>query len=161
MNTPISYPIAKLLKKKGFDIPVNSCYSGDEFCLNYSIINQYSQEYFEDKGECLIIPYSPFDRSVYLETINFNDWGDNSYSAPEQWQIMEWLRVNHGIHIEVSCDVYGELWYANLFVCSKEVWEDEDKRHNILTANRKFINEHKSKQEAYESAFDYILNELI
>jgi hypothetical protein len=80
---------------------------------------------------------------------------------PEQWQIVEWLRINHGIHVEVSCDVYGELWYANLFVCSKEVWEDEDKRHNILTANRKFINEHKSKQEAYSAAFDYILNELI
>jgi hypothetical protein len=96
-------------------------------------------------------------REVHLSLeLNYKE-----YNAPEQWQIVEWLRINHGIHVEVSCDVYGELWYANLFVCSKEVWEDEDKRHNILSAHNKFINEHKSPQEAYSAAFDYILNELI
>jgi len=79
----------------------------------------------------------------------------------QQWQIVEWLRINHGIHVEVSCYVYGELWYANLNVCSKEVWEDEDKRHNILTAYHKFNNGHKSKKEAYSAAFDHILNKLI
>jgi hypothetical protein len=83
------------------------------------------------------------------------------YSAPEQWQVIEWLRINHGIHLEVSCDVYGELWFVKLEVCSKEVWDDLDKRHNILTAHRKFNNEHKSPQEAYSAAFDYILNDLI
>jgi hypothetical protein len=82
-------------------------------------------------------------------------------SAPEQWEVVEWLRINHGIHVEVSCDVYGELWFVKLEVCSKEVWDDLDKRHKILTAHRKFNNEHKSKQEAYSAAFDYILNNLI
>jgi len=85
----------------------------------------------------------------------------NNSRPPEQWQVIEWLRINHGIHLEVSCDVYGKLWFVKLEVCSKEVWDDLDKRHNILTANRKFINEHKSKQEAYSAAFDYILNNLI
>jgi predicted DNA-binding protein (UPF0278 family) len=75
--------------------------------------------------------------------------------------LVEWLRINHSIHVEVSCDVYGELWFVKLEVCSKEVWDDLDKRHKILTAHRKFNNEHKSKQEAYSAAFDYILNNLI
>jgi hypothetical protein len=105
--------------------------------------------------------YTPKFTVHGLRNLIRNSELDDFYSAPEQWQIVEWLRINHGIHVEVSCDVYGEFWYVNLKVCSKEVWEDEDKRHNILTANRKFINEHKSKQEAYSAAFDYILNKLI
>ena len=98
----------------------------------------------------------------HLIKINLSlELNNDEYDAPEQWQVIEWLRVNHGIHVEVSCDVYGKLWFVKLEVCSKEVWDDLDKRHNILTANRKFINEHKSKQEAYSAAFDYILNKLI
>jgi hypothetical protein len=96
-------------------------------------------------------------KDYHLSGSKFN----NSISAPEQWQVIEWLRVNHGIHLGVSCDAYGKFWYANLNVCSKEVWEDEDKRHNILSAHFKFNNEHKSPQEAYSAAFDYILNNLI
>jgi hypothetical protein len=121
--------------------------------------------------------YATFEQAKKLKEKRFNeicfswysDVGDRilygaaemDFKAPEQWQVVEWLRVNHGIHLEVSCDVYGELWFVKLEVCSKEVWDDLDKRHKILTAHRKFNNEHKSKQEAYSAAFDYILNNLI
>ena len=97
------------------------------------------------------------DSGYVLDTLG----NSHLIERPEQWQVVEWLRVNHGIHLEVSCDVYGELWFANLKVCSKEVWEDEDKRHNIITAHQKFDNQHKSKQEVYSAAFDYVLNNLI
>ena len=107
-------------------------------------------EYYLEDG----IDYS------YTKPENWNLKPD-TVSRPEQWQVVEWLRVNHGIHLGVSCDAYGKFWYANLNVCSKEVWEDEDKRHNILSAHYKFNNEHKSSQEAYSAAFDYILNNLI
>ena len=94
---------------------------------------------------------------------NFTDMGFNSdyYTAPEQWQVVEWLRVNHGIWIIVEGDSYGDYWYVKLTVCSEEVYEDLDKRHGIISAHRKFNNEHNSPQEAYSAAFDYILKELI
>jgi len=121
----------KKLKEKGFNVP----------CVNY-----YTPKFTE--------------HGFKLTPIRNSELGD-FYSAPEQWQIVEWLRINHGIHVEIICDCYGELWYAYLKVCSREVWEDEDKCHNILTAYQKFNNEHKSKKEAYSAVFDYILNKLI
>ena len=86
---------------------------------------------------------------------------ESGYSIPEQHQVVEWLRVNHGIWVYVESDCYGELWYVELTVCSQEVWEDLDKRHGIISAPRKFNNEHKSPQQAYSAAFDYVLKELI
>lgn len=102
MNTHVDFEIAKLLKEKGFDIPVLSYYDGDRFCLNYSIINQYIQEYIEDKGDCLIIPYTSGEGSLYLETINFNGWGVNNYSAPTIAEVVMWLYEKHGIWISVN-----------------------------------------------------------
>jgi len=136
----------KKLKEKGFDLECNSFYNFHKPQIN---------------GLRGLVTPREHNSGIYQDHNGETEDDDLICSAPEQWQIVEWLRVNHGIHIEVSCDVYGELWYANLFVCSKEVWEDEDKCHNILTAHHKFNNEHKSKKEAYSAAFDYILNELI
>ena len=84
-----------------------------------------------------------------------------SISIPEQWQVIEWLRVNHGIWINIEPEEYGQYYYVKLNVCSQELWEDLDKRHEVITAHRKFNNEHKTPQEAYSAAFDYILNDLI
>jgi hypothetical protein len=88
-------------------------------------------------------------------------WSNSFIERPEQWQVVEWLRVNHSIWVSVVTDCYGESWYVNLDVCSKEVWENVDKRHDILSAYRKFNNEHSSPQEAYSAAFDYVLNNLV
>lgn len=70
MENFVSFELAKLLKEKGFDNPVLSYYDSNRFCLNYSIINQYVQEYIEDKGNCLIIPYTSGVGSLDL-FINF------------------------------------------------------------------------------------------
>jgi hypothetical protein len=78
-------------------------------------------------------------------------------TAPEQWQVIEWLRVVHGIWVNVKCDCYGEFWYVELLVASKEIWNDLDRRCNIISAHREFLNEHDSPQEAYSAAFDYLL----
>jgi hypothetical protein len=142
----VTFEQGKKLKEKGFNVECRNYYLEKDKALHEGFEDEYWGDYRCRNWNADVIGIKPFQGFV---------------SAPEQWQIVEWLRVNHGIHIEVSCDVYGELWYANLFVCSKEVWEDEDKRHNILTANRKFINEHKSKKEAYSAAFEHTLNKLI
>jgi hypothetical protein len=74
-------------------------------------------------------------------------------SAPEQWQIVEWLRINHGIWVSIhlSSKYNGENCFKYTIVKGEIV-------------GIRFISEannFKSPQEAYSAAFDYILNNLI
>jgi hypothetical protein len=64
------------------------------------------------------------------------------WEAPEQWQVVEWLRVNHGIwvSIRVSNNKFN-LLVTNL-------------SGDILFNDSAF----NTPQEAYSAAFDYILN---
>jgi len=80
-----------------------------------------------------------------IET-NFNSV-DIICSAPEQWQVIEWLRINYGIWIGVELyhNMDGKLFSSF-----------------IQTNNKKqSFNGNKTPQEAYSVAFDYILKELI
>jgi aromatic ring-cleaving dioxygenase len=70
-----------------------------------------------------------------------------SFSAPEQWQVVEWLRVNHGIHIVIMPKQLPDnsvVYY---------IWKGKK-----ATFKETFYN---SPQEAYSAAFNYILNNLI
>jgi hypothetical protein len=113
--TYITFEQAKWLKEKGFDescrMLINGAY--EPFHLNL-IETQYFQ-----------------NNSVLLK---------DCYSAPEQWQVVEWLRVNHGIWI----------WVEN--------YPNEDNfTPQIPKANlSKILGYYKSPQEAYSAAFDYI-----
>jgi hypothetical protein len=67
---------------------------------------------------------------------------------PEQWQVIEWLRINHDIHVTYDIGLtgcYGLIQYrhskGSLYL-SKWVNEQE--------------NPFSSPQEAYSAAFDYI-----
>jgi len=75
--------------------------------------------------------------------------------------VVEWLRINHGIWVEIKPECYGNHWYVNLNICSREAWDNLYKRNEVLSAFREFNNEHPTPQEAYSAAFDYILNNLI
>jgi hypothetical protein len=130
---------ANRLKEKEFDLPTYAYYSG---------LNFYTGEY-KNHSQTTI-----GDTPMHKMLIGYT-------SAPEQWQVVEWLRVNHGIWINIEPEEYGQYYYVKLNVCSQELWEDLDKRHEVITAHRKFNNEHKTPQEAYSAAFDYILNDLI
>ncbi len=61
--------------------------------------------------------------------------------APEQWRVVEWLRVNHGIFIEIC------------------YWKS-DKQFQWKIDNE-FGKQFDTPQEAYSAAFDYVLNNLI
>ena len=69
---------------------------------------------------------------------------------PEQWQVVEWLRVNHDIHVTYDVGMtgyYGLIKYREaekLLYLSKWINEQE--------------NPLRSPQEAYSAAFDYIFN---
>jgi hypothetical protein len=75
-------------------------------------------------------------------------------SIPEQWQVVEWLWVNHGIWISVNKDT-NYVWANNYFnyqIISK------DKGCAFSDIGGTIPN---TPQEAYSAAFDYILKELI
>jgi hypothetical protein len=72
--------------------------------------------------------------------------GNSEYfTAPEQWQVVEWLRVNHGefVSTEIYLGKYRYVIYkANNPHSCRTPWRDN-----------KLFN---SPQEAYSAAFDYI-----
>jgi hypothetical protein len=118
--TYITFEQAKWLKEKGFDescrMLINGAY--EPFHLNL-IETQYFQ-----------------NNSVLLK---------DCYSAPEQWQVVEWLRVNHGIWVSIcpSIDTNFE------FMIYKK---------DVIYGSGKYKSNFNSPQEAYSAAFDYIKN---
>jgi hypothetical protein len=119
--TYVTFEQAKLLKEKNFNIDVKSYYTTSE-------------------------EFTPKDYYYYGNEINYNSPINDinningTISRPEQWQVVEWLRVNHGVWIEVYYDNSNEEYYM---VLNGEEY--------------KF----KSPKEAYSAAFNYILKELI
>ena len=133
MNTPVSFELAKLLKEKGFDEYCKLCVEeGDERPL-------------------------PFNAGNILHKNSLHPY----YSTPTIAEVVMWLYEKHGIWIGVDCDCYGILWYANLSVASEKNWDNIHLRHEIISASKKFPNEHNSPTEAYEAAILYTLNNLI
>lgn len=82
MNTPVSFPIAKLLKEKGFDKKVLCCYN-------------------IDNGKLSVAPHH--------ELSNFN--AGVHYSAPTIADVVMWLYEKHGIWIEVYFDGFKKNFY--------------------------------------------------
>jgi len=120
---------AKWLKEKEFDLPTYAYYSG---------LNFYTGEY-KNHSQTTI-----GDTPMHKMLIGYT-------SAPEQWQVIEWLRVNHGIHIEILLEE-NKPW--NKFY------------YRIMKIGQYFSLSHdgiysETPQEAYSTAFDYILNDLI
>jgi hypothetical protein len=123
--------------------------------------------------------YATFDQSKKLKEKEFNQrtkmvWLDalgqhlrevhlslelnyKEYNAPEQWQIVEWLRINHGIWVYVNLE--GRLDSYSYFIKGKD--RDFPMNKIIKHGYPKFNEWYISPQEAYSAAFDYILKELI
>jgi len=107
------------------------------------------------------------------------------YNAPEQHQVVEWLRVNHGIWIELRMGKdSNSVWFDyDIFSTIKPRKDDELGEEGVEyeeDPNERFLNwdtthdslidekfevftktSHDSPQEAYSAAFDYILKNLI
>jgi hypothetical protein len=65
----------------------------------------------------------------------------------EQWQVVEWFRVNHGIWISV--DMVYETTQTGFWYSIRQSKEDD----KAICSN-----DYPTPQEAYSAAFDYILN---
>lgn len=136
--TYLTFEQAKLLKEKGFDLPCKQ-----RFWVGYE-----NQEHFQDN----------------CTNENWNNYDDSStiyYSAPEQWQVVEWLRINHNIDLQVICNYskLGRTYRMGIIFINKKNKIDtifirpKDYEHEFIEFN--------SPQEAYSAAFDYVLKELI
>jgi hypothetical protein len=70
-------------------------------------------------------------------------------SAPEQWQVIEWLRINHGIWVQVSYYYEDKIenWYNIIHI----------KKDDIETQTDCFS----SPQEAYSAAITHCLEKII
>jgi len=124
--TYCSYEQSKLLKEKGFDencrMLINGAYEPHHLNLTETILQRNSE---------------------ILESC---------YSIPEQWQVTEWLRVNHGIWIHSAPENNEEDIVKWAFTIQRIDSEVRFVRR---------VGEFNSPQEAYSAAFDYILKELI
>ena len=143
-------------------------------------------------------------QAEFLKDIGFNDWckyrctdfdgvidlKENASSifpyAPEQYQVVEWLRVNHEIWIEITYGKdFNSVWFDyNIFSLIKprkddllgedgieydddpnEMWLNYETTYNSMIDDRFETFEKQnylSPQKAYSAAFDYILeNNLI
>jgi hypothetical protein len=135
----------KLLKEKGFDIAVKS-------------------EWIHNTTE-------PLDDEFYIRhwgcEHNFNSLENHSNtSAPEQWQVVEWLRVEKGIWVNVEpCMSIQSDWrtliegtFSFMFSIRYATEKLYLEFHEKSMLFEKGFN---SPEEAYSAAFDYILNKLI
>jgi hypothetical protein len=129
----ITFAQAKWLKEKKFNEWCNSFY-------NYNKKVKYGDSNF----------YS-FKRKI-------KNYNSEVYKRPEQWLVVEWLRVNHGIWVEAR---HIKTFGVNRFHLI--IWKyDKENFYTIHCDNSNNGMGYKvwdTPQEAYSAAFDYILQQ--
>jgi hypothetical protein len=145
---------SKNLFNKGFDIISKQSYDSTQGIGNvplymvykdYSLLHKTNPDVYKD--EIVFESVTP-NSSKFGSVENFYNGSNKilpTYHAPEQWQLVEWLRINHGIWVYV-------LPYSTLFRPYAEELIDKD-RFGKWEGHK-----YDSPQEAYSAAFDYILN---
>ena len=134
--TYITWEQAKLAHSKGL--------LREDFGVGYSSI---TRPYYNEKGEFNGDCTEHIKRLIEKQETFL-------YAAPEQWQLVEWLRLNHGIWITLDIDINGVYRLTiRKYNSVDRAWEV---KHPTTISER-----YNSPQEAYSEAFDYILKELI
>jgi len=127
--THVTFEQAKLLKEKGFDV---------ECIYHYGKTNDYISIGSD-------IPATNWNKLIddHMDEVEL-------YSRPEQWQVVEWLRVKYGIWVQVFILNKTFAWKFTYIETQHQYCEyaQQDKGFSI-------------PQEAYSAAFDYVLKELI
>lgn len=128
----VSLETAKLLKLKGFDVPIHTA----------------CHQVFKDKDE-VSIWYG--DRKENFNDLPEEENSQKFYSCPTQQMAMRWLREKHKIHINVRyLDFleHGEVWDATVVIMSN--------------FNEQVIeNTESTYEQALEFALQYVLKNLI
>jgi len=113
----LTFEQAIWFKEKGFDVPTLTFYLDGKPMFNHN----------KEPRNSNILP------------------GNIDVARPEQWQVVEWLRVNHGV-----------------WVCVDYSMDDNHFIYGIRTRKiDAFDDGYNSPQEAYSAAFDYIKDNRI
>jgi hypothetical protein len=101
--------------------------------------------------------YSFSGKTIQRKYIITDGW----INRPEQWQVVEWLRINHGIIVLVLPDNKDDFIDTRKVIYTPVIYRVCEGLHNLYKElirdkegnSIKYFN---SPQEAYSSAFDYI-----
>jgi len=133
-----NFSISKLLKEKGFDVKTRGRIHVSHFHLveNNIIPDNVNTNHYE--------MFAPIE-----------NWNAKTHymSLPEQWQVVEWLRVKYGIHVFYLFEIETKKY-------SWEIWDDKKEQNHVHNSDSSKW-KYNTPQEAYSAAFDYILNNLI
>jgi hypothetical protein len=144
--TYVTFEQARWLKGKEFDVECNSYFELAITSRKHKY-DGYSAPFGWKKGELNT------QAGYFVNNIEGVDTSNKSWylcSRPEQWQVVEWLRVKYKINVFAIRD--GGYWISKYQDFNKE---EEQSPKEIIIAYKN------TKEEAYSAAFDYILKELI
>jgi hypothetical protein len=153
--TYVTFEQAEWLKEKGFNEECQKYYYEypERMEMQYG-----SGKYWENEEGLELQPYKLLLLSNDPQPHRKHGILYKKYQAPEQWQVVEWLRVNHKIDLQAICNyTTGVRTYRMgiIFINKKNkidaVFIRPDK------SLFEFI-EFNSPQEAYSAAFNYIKN---
>jgi len=91
-------------------------------------------------------------------------------SAPEQWQVVEFLRINHNVHIRYTVEIVGSdewLYGYNILYLPFEFNDAKRRCPHMLEINSfkegmgSYTGAWDTPQEAYSAAFDYLISQNI
>jgi hypothetical protein len=140
----VTFEQAKKLKEKEFNVECNTVY-----------VNDWSKESIsKDTAIYEKLLANPKIAKGNLISTNLND---NYNSRPEHWQLVEWLRINHGIWVRVN-SMDGINWFYDIWNFGKEPNTAFTKDAQITFSENE---NYDTPQEAHSAAFDYVLNNLI
>ncbi len=152
--TYVSFNIAKWLKEKGFNLLLPHYYFEDGEFKEHSLTG--TNGYYGEEYEFELEEFYKNWNDNFLTKKNGNrcfgcskdDGYFETFSAPEQWQVCEWLRVNHSIW--VSC--YPT---SNPLKCQFRIYKNDNGVMGQVYDDY-MGKEFNLPQEAYSAAFDYI-----
>jgi len=134
---------------------------------------------FKNKGfdeECSWFFFEGFNQpELALKPIKNSRCKNNDITRPEQWQVVEWLRLEHNIFVSILhkdvrnqptengtyIDFKGFTFYVVSTLECKHLMSDEINEFLNGGIGKGYGVVFNSPQEAYSAAFDYILKELI
>jgi hypothetical protein len=135
----VNYDFAKFLKEKGFE--------------EHSDYNQWilaKDVDSKDESKKFICHSNDLEEYTYInEEKEHNVY--HCLTIPEHWQVIEWLRLNHGIWIHVYYLTEEQAWGWDCYRYKKE--------NGLLNKPAiSFSMKLQSPKESYSAAFDYIKN---
>jgi hypothetical protein len=148
----VTFEQAKWLKEKGFNLDSKKGFDDTERVVSFGRKRDYyllSDIYYNND----LLPYKenvPHYPKTFICT------------APEQWQVIEWLRVKHGIWVTSNPLGDKKDWvrwdYKILDLKNSNCLIDYEMSQLNKSYEELLRNSFNSPQEAYSAALDYIKN---